>query len=296
MPAGIWSTMSSTASAKSGSVSGPVWSSGILLQLGSVPGLGRVDVVDPREHSALQTAHVWVPGLDQDPCGLHRAKANLAEDDHRLVEWDLRNRCPRTEFVEMDGLCSGYAGDRPLIATAHIDQQDARGGTLVREQISQLKGRDLGHRAPRGCWDGATRHTRVCRRCHRTGVLVVDQLGDGRALTAHDAVRILVHGKGVPALTKGVVHQQPTNQRVPDADDELHRLGRLNGSDGRAENAEHPALGARRHQTRWRRYGKDTAVAGSVLRPPDAGLTVEAIDRTPDVRLAQQDACVVEQI
>ena len=33
---------------------------------GSVPGLGAVDIPDPREHSALQIADVRVAGLDQD--------------------------------------------------------------------------------------------------------------------------------------------------------------------------------------------------------------------------------------
>ena len=92
------------------------------------------------------------------------------------------------------------------------------------------------------------------------------------------------------------MHHQPADQRIPNADNEFHGLSGLDGSDGSTQNPEHPTLGAGRHQTRWRRLGEHAAIAGAVPRPPDAGLTVEAKDRTPDVRLAQQHARVAEQI
>ena len=45
-----------------------------------------------------------------------------------------------------------------------------------------------------------------------------------------------------------------------------------------------------------RRLGVEAAVAGPVLGPEDAGLAVEAVDRAPDVRLAEQHAGVVDQV
>ena len=188
----------------------------------------------------------------------------------------------------MDRPRSRDAGDRPLLDPSNVDQQESRRGARARQLISQLPRRDEGHRAPRGGWDRAARHT--------TEVLVVHEFSDRRRLTAHGAARVLAHGEGVPALAERVVHHQPADQRIPDADDELHGLGRLDGSDGRAEDPEHPSLGAGWHQTRRRRLGEHAAVAGAVLGPPDAGLTVEAIDRPPDVGLAEQHARVVEQI
>ena len=54
-------------------------------------------------------------------------------------------------------------------------------------------------------------------------------------------------------------------QRLADAEDQLHRLGRLNRADDAGQHAEHAALGAARHEAWRRRLGIQAAVAGPSL-------------------------------
>src|SRR6266704_1606362 len=93
-----------------------------------------------------------------------------------------------------------------------------------------------------------------------------------------------------------LVDEQPPDQRVADAGDELDRLVGLDRADRGAEHAEHAALGAGGNHARRGRLGVQAAVAGTVLGPEDAGLPVEAVDRAPHVRLALEHAAVVDQI
>lgn len=86
------------------------------------------------------------------------------------------------------------------------------------------------------------------------------------------------------------------DQRLADAGEDLDGLGDLDGPDGRAEHAQHAALGAARDHARRRGLRVEAAVARAVLGPEDRGLAVEAVDRAPHVRLVQQHAGVVDQV
>src|SRR5216684_3067300 len=97
-------------------------------------------------------------------------------------------------------------------------------------------------------------------------------------------------------IVERVIDHQPPDQRVADPGDDLDRLVDLDGPDRGAEHAEDSALGARGHHARRRRFRVQAAVARAVLGPEDAGLSVEPVDRSPDVGLAEQHARVVDQV
>src|SRR5260370_17061577 len=89
---------------------------------------------------------------------------------------------------------------------------------------------------------------------------------------AHRTGRILLEPQLAEAQLQGIEQQQPPDQCVPRAEDELDRFERLNGPDDSRQHAEYPTLGAGRHEARRGRLWVQTAVAGTALpaehRPP----------------------------
>ena len=77
---------------------------------------------------------------------------------------------------------------------------------------------------------------------------------------------------------------------------QLDGLVGLERSDRAGHDAEHAAFGTRRHHAGGRRLGIEAAVARTMLGPEDTCLPVEPIDRSPDVRLAEQHGRVVDEI
>ena len=62
-------------------------------------------------------------------------------------------------------------------------------------------------------------------------------------------------------IVEGVVQQEPADQRLTDAEDQLDRLGRLDRADHARQDAEHAAFRAARHLPRRRRLRVEAAVA-----------------------------------
>ena len=169
--------------------------------------------------------------------------------------------------------------DVPLRWLANVDE----GQLLARvEQLTQLLrsdglGRILGYRAAKR--------------------LVVDQFGDLRPRRLR---RVFADRDGAVVHFQCVVDHQPAEQRFADAGDQFDGLGPHHRRDGRADDAEHAALGAGRHRARWRRLRVQVAVvqtqpARSVF-PEHRDLSLEAVDRAPYIRLAGQHRGVVDQI
>ena len=97
-------------------------------------------------------------------------------------------------------------------------------------------------------------------------------------------------------MLQRVEQQQPADERLARAEDQLDRLGRLNRADDAGQHAEHAAFGAARHEARRRRLGIEAAIARTVLGREDRRLSVEAEDAAVDVRLAEQHARVVDEV
>ena len=127
-------------------------------------------------------------------------------------------------------------------------------------------------------------------------LLVVDQLGHGRMRAADRAVGVLAQLQLAEAHPQRVVDQEPADQRLAGAEDQLDRLGRLDRADDAGQHAEHAAFGAARHQSGRRRLGIQAAVARAVLGREHRCLALEPEDAAVDVRLAEQHARVVHEI
>src|SRR6266540_3002154 len=220
-------------------------------------------------------------GLLEQRERLGRADAGLAVDHHPLRLRQLGE--PARQLAQGDQLRARDTVDLPLGRLAHVDQADRLAAV---EQLLQL-----GRRQRR-----ARRRGLGLVGDHPAELLVVDQLGDGGVLATDRALRVLADADVLEGQLQRVVDEQPSDQRVTDPRDELDRLVGLDRADGGAEHPEHAALGARRHHAGRGRLGVQAAVAGSVLGPEHARLTVEAVDRAPDVGLALEHAGVVDEV
>src|SRR6201996_7355556 len=244
---------------------------------------GRVDLVDPGEDAAADVYRVGEARGLQDREDLGAAGAALAVQHNLLVLRHLLQGRAVQELALRDQRGAGDADDLVLVRLADVDEEDVAAAV---EQARQVLGAD--RRADHGSLclfrDGAAEG------------LVVDQLGDRRVLAADRAVRVLVDFDRAVVHLQGVVDHQTPGEAVADAGDQLDRLVDLDRADRRAEHAEDAALGAGRDHAGRRGLRVEAAVAGAVVRPKDARLAVEPVDRAPDVRLVQQHGGVVHQV
>src|SRR5579875_2552949 len=93
-----------------------------------------------------------------------------------------------------------------------------------------------------------------------------------------------------------VDQEEATDERLADPEEKLEDLIGLPRPDDTGEDAEDAALGAGRDRLGGRRLRKEATVAGPSGGREDRDLTVEAEDRTVNVRLALEDAGVVDQV
>ena len=115
-------------------------------------------------------------------------------------------------------------------------------------------------------------------------------------IAANRAFGILAKLQLAKAHVERIHKQQAANQRLAYSQNQLDRLGSLYYANEPGQNAQNSAFGATRYQARRRRLRVEAAVAGTILRAEDAGLTLKAKDRSIRIRLAQQHACIVDQV
>ncbi len=114
--------------------------------------------------------------------------------------------------------------------------------------------------------------------------------------SASRAIGILAQLEFAELHVQRIDQQQPANQRLALAQDQLDDFRRLHHADQPGQNAQDSALGAGRHQSgRWR-LGIEAAVARTFLGREDAGLPFEAEDRTVDIGLPGKHASVIHQV
>ena len=109
-------------------------------------------------------------------------------------------------------------------------------------------------------------------------------------------VVLLVQTQRAKRHPQRVEQQQPSDERLADAGQQLDRLRRLNRSDDAGQHAEDAAFRARRHEVRRRRLGIEAAIARPSVARKHGGLAFEAEDRAVDVRLAEEHAGIVDEI
>jgi hypothetical protein len=115
-------------------------------------------------------------------------------------------------------------------------------------------------------------------------------------VAADGALRVALQLERAELHLQGIEEQEPADQRLAGADDELQRLGGLDGAHDAGQHAEHAAFGAARDEARRRRFRIEAAIARAVLRREDRDLAVEPEDAAVHVRPAGKDARVVDEI
>src|SRR5688572_23363080 len=135
---------------------------------------------------------------------------------------------------------------------------------------------------------------------HRAEDLVVDVAREARPRRAVAAGGIRRERELGEALAQGVVVEQAPDQRLAEAEQELHRLDRLERPDHAGQRAEHAGVGAGGRELGRRGRGIEAAVARPAargrLRPEDRDLALEAVDRAVHVGEAELHAGVVDEV
>ncbi len=197
-------------------------------------------------------------------------RVELAEAAGQLGQWDDRR--------------AGDPADGDLLGVAHI--QDERPRAAVHQGL-ELDRRDLALGRCGGVGLGAADPAEL---------LVVDELADRRLRPADRAFRVLADLHLAEGHVERVVEQEPADQRVARAQDQLDGLGRLHDADQARQDPQHAPLRAVGHQVRRRRLRVEASVARPVRRVEHRRLAVEPEDRAVHVRLAQHHARVVDQV
>src|SRR5262245_53761526 len=166
---------------------------------------------------------------------------------------------------------------------AHVDEHEI--GSAVAQGL-QLFDRDLGNAGSRS---GGLRQ-------NAAEGFVVDEPGYRRVRTTNDAVRILLELQLPKPYSQSVDQEKPADERIAAAKNQLDRLGGLNDAEKTRKDSQNAPFGARGNETRGRRLGVETAIAGTFCRPEDGRLPFESEDRGIDVGLTREDAGVVDQI
>ena len=118
-----------------------------------------------------------------------------------------------------------------------------------------------------------------------------------RMLAADRTRRIPAHLEFAELHLQSVEMNQPPDQRLADADDQLHRFDGLHHADDSRQHAEHAAFGAARHHPGRRRFGIEAAIARPAqARRKNRALAFKPEDRAVDVRLVEEDTNIVGEI
>ena len=196
-----------------------------------------VDLVRPVQDAPLQVLHVRVALLPQERRRLRAAAAHLAVHDDFLVARNLVH--PLRHFAERNERRPRDLPNLVLVGLAHVEQEEV----FLRVDLPL----ELGHVRLGFVVRSIHRHLRRCGR-DAAELFVVNQRGHGRMRAAHRAIRIFLQLELAEFHPQRVVNQEPADERLADAHDQLDRFGRLNRADDAGQHAKHAALGAARHQ------------------------------------------------
>src|SRR5690242_20604015 len=242
---------------------------------------GRIHFIGPREDSALHVDHFAETGFAQKVHGLGRALAAAAmrDDFARGIEFV---HAPR-QFAQRNQM-SFQVADLVFVRLAHIEDKKIIAVVETRLQFAWSDFRDLNIRG--GSFFAA----------HAAKFIVVDELVNRAIRTAHRTLGIFTQFEFTEAHSQRVKQEQASNEIVAAAENQFDGLHGLNGPDDPGQNAKHSAFCARRHKPRRRRFGIEAAVARAIGHAENGGLPFETENRTVDVRLAEQNASVVDQV
>ncbi len=127
-------------------------------------------------------------------------------------------------------------------------------------------------------------------------LLVVDELRDGRVVTADGAIlRVRRELDFAEFHRERIVGEQVAREQVADTENVLDGFHCLQTTDNTAHSADHASLLASRHGIFRRRFLEYAAVARALARNVCHELTLEADNARVRERLFGHDACVVDE-
>src|SRR5581483_4714068 len=127
-------------------------------------------------------------------------------------------------------------------------------------------------------------------------LLVVDEFRYRPVIAANGATRVLAQLEFAELHSESIKEQQPSDERVAAAQDQLDDLHGLQATDDARQYPQDAALGATGNQSRRGRLGIEAAIAGAVLCVENRDLSLEAEDAAVNVRLPKQHAGIVDQV
>src|SRR5574337_1141779 len=130
---------------------------------------------------------------------------------------------------------------------------------------------------------------------HSTELMVVDQVRNGRLVSAHRTVRVApdLH---LPELhPQRIEEQEAPRPRIANPEQQFDRLNGLQAADDPAQHTQHAGLLAARNKPWGRRRGVQAAIA-ALTGKKDRNLSFELEDTPVHKRLLQKYAGVVDQV
>src|SRR5262249_28415236 len=113
---------------------------------------------------------------------------------------------------------------------------------------------------------------------------------------AHRTLGISADLELLKAHLQGIVQQQSANQRRALAENQFHRLSRLNTADQAGQNTQDSTLGTARYLAGRRRFRVKATVTRTLRWKKHRCLTVKPKDAAVNIRFPQQDASIVDQV
>src|SRR5208282_4188467 len=240
-----------------------------------------INLVGPCEDAALEIEDFAEAGFAQEIHGFRRAlsAAAVRDDFTRRVQFVNAAR----QFAERDQVTLQIA-DLKFMRLAHIQDEEIVSAVEARFQLARGNLRDLHIRA--GSFFTA----------HAAKFVVIDELVNGAMLAAHWTSRIFAQLEFAEFHAERIEEQQPANEALAAAKNQLDGFHRLDGTDDARQHAQHAALSAGGHESWRRRFRIQAAVARSFRHAEHRSLPFKAKDRAVNVWLAEQNARVVDEI
>src|SRR5262249_45203274 len=231
------------------------------------------------KNSTSQVPGFAEPRLTQEAYGPRAAGAGTAMDPPFLAGIEFVHALG--QVVQRDKVAVQIA-DVVLVRLAHIKDKQIFPGveTLLQFFHADFRNTDV---------------HRLLLSSQSAELFVVDEFSHSGMVAANDAVWVLAQLELAEFHAQRVHQQQPPDERLAAPENELDNLRGLNQADQTGQNAQNSTLGAGRHQAGRRRFRIEAAIAGTILRGKNAGLTFKAEDRAINVGLAAKDTGVVYQ-
>src|SRR5689334_10783853 len=113
---------------------------------------------------------------------------------------------------------------------------------------------------------------------------------------ADRAVRIFAQLDEIKAHVQRIVQQQPPDEIIPYAKNQLDGLGRLDGSNRTRKNTQNSTFSAAWDEAGRRWLRKQAPIARPFLCVENAGLALKPEDAPVHIRLAKQHTGVIDQV